>query len=122
MANPIVHFEMMGPDAAVQRDFYEGMFGWKTEPVPGFDGYHMVAADQAGLGGAVGKGPEQMPQYMTVYVQVDDIDAHLAKIGSAGGTTVMPRTVIPGTVTFALFTDPAGNVVGLVESETPAAE
>jgi len=26
-----------------------------------------------------------------------------------------------GTVTFALFTDPAGKMVGLVEAETPAA-
>jgi len=30
--------------------------------------------------------------------------------------------VIPGTVTFGLFADPAGNLVGLVEAETPAAE
>jgi hypothetical protein len=30
--------------------------------------------------------------------------------------------VIPGMVTFGLFTDPAGNLVGLVEAETPPAE
>ena len=34
----------------------------------------------------------------------------------------MPRTVIPGIVTFGLFGDPAGNMVGIVEEETPAGE
>ena len=50
-----------------------------------------------------------------VYVQVPDINAHLAKIEAAGGKTVMPRTEIPDAVTMAIFTDPAGNNVGLVE-------
>jgi predicted enzyme related to lactoylglutathione lyase len=29
----------------------------------------------------------------------------------------MPRTEIPEVVTFALFSDPAGNLVGLVEAD-----
>ena len=62
-----------------------------------------------------------MPNYAAIYVQVDDIEVSLGEIASIGGTTVVPRTEIPGTVTFALFTDPAGNMVGLVEGETPAA-
>jgi len=32
----------------------------------------------------------------------------------------MPRTEIPGVVTFGLFNDPAGNLVGLVEEDTPS--
>ena len=117
----IVHWELMGPDGEAVRSFYEGMFGWKTEAVPGFDSYHMVAAESSGVGGAVGQGGDQMPQYQTMYVQVANVDEHLAKAESLGGKTLMPRTVVPGTVTFGLFTDPAGNMVGLVEEETPPA-
>jgi predicted enzyme related to lactoylglutathione lyase len=47
--------------------------------------------------------------------------AHLARAESAGGTTVMPRTAIPGMVAMALFVHPAGNIIGLVEAETPPA-
>jgi len=32
-----------------------------------------------------------------------------------GGKTVMPPTEIPGYVTLAMFTDPAGNVTGLIK-------
>ena len=120
MGNPIVHWEFMGPDGEGLSRFYSGLFDWKTEPVEGFENYNLVSEDDAGVGGAVGTGPEQMPNYLTVYIQVDDIDGHLAKIDDAGGKTVMPRTVVPGTVTFAMFADPAGNVVGLVEADTPA--
>ena len=52
-----------------------------------------------------------------MYIAVDDTNDHLARIESAGGSTLMPRTEIPGTVTFALFADPAGNTLGLVEAE-----
>ena len=31
----------------------------------------------------------------------------------------MERQVIPGMVTFGQFADPDGNVIGLVETETP---
>ncbi len=120
MANKIVHWELMGPDGDQLKSFYADLFGWESEAVPGFDQYHMVQADAAGVGGAVGKGNEHMPQYQAMYVEVDDIDKHLTKVGEQGGSTVVPRTVIPDTVTFALFSDPAGNLVGLVESDQPS--
>jgi len=118
----IVHWELMGPDGDKQRAFYSALFGWNLEGVPGFEGYYMSAADETGIGGAVGQGNEHMPAYQTIYVEVDSVDEHLGKAEANGGTIVAPRTVVPGTVTFGLFSDPGGNLVGLVEAETPAAE
>jgi predicted enzyme related to lactoylglutathione lyase len=122
MSNKIVHFEIMGPDGEALTNFYAGLFDWEPQAVPGFDGYNLVASEQSGLGGAVGKGSDEMPNYVTIYIEVDSIDDHLSRIDAAGGSTLMPRTEIPGTVTFAVFADPAGNVVGLVETDVPPAE
>ncbi len=44
-----------------------------------------------------------------------NIENYLSKIESMGGKTIVPKTVIPEMVTFALFADPEGNVVGIVE-------
>lgn len=121
-SHKIVHWELMGPDASALNSFYHDLFGWKSEEVPGFGGYSMVAADDTGVAGAIGAGNEHMPSYQAMYVEVDSIDEHLAKAEAAGGTTVTPRTVIPGMVVFGMFRDPAGNLVGLVEPETPAGE
>ena len=119
-ANPIVHWELMGADGEALKGFYTSIFDWQLAAAEGFDNYFMVEAEETGVGGAVGQGNEHMSHYSAMYVQVESIEESLEKITANGGTTVLPRTVIPGTVAFALFNDPAGNLVGLVEAETPA--
>lgn len=115
MGNPIVHFELMGPDGDAQKEFYTGLFDWKVTAVEGFGGYFLTETGEGQLAGAIGQGSEEMPSYVTVYVEVDDIEGKLEQIEKAGGKTVLPRTEIPDMVTYALFSDPAGNLVGLVE-------
>ena len=119
-ANPIVHWELMGPDGEAQKGFYSSIFDWRLSQAENFPNYFMTDAEETGVAGAVGQGNEQMPAYSTFYVQVEAIEESLGKIEANGGSTVLPRTEIPGTVTFALFHDPAANLVGLVEAETPA--
>jgi len=120
VGQPIVHFEILGKDHAALRDFYAAQFGWGMQDV--MDGYTLVTTAEGSPAGAVGTPPDGMDRMVTVYVQVDSIDEALAAIGKAGGSTVVPRTVLPGMVTYAQFSDPAGNVVGLVEAEMPPAE
>ena len=55
---------------------------------------------------------------MTFYIEVDDIGGYLDRAVAAGAGVVMPVMVIPGAVTMALFSDPAGAVA----DETPPAE
>ena len=53
------------------------------------------------------------PGTVVVYIGTDDIDNNLAKVESLGGKTIQPKTEIPETGWFGLFSDPTGNVVGL---------
>lgn len=119
--NPIIHWEIMGGEGKGVADFYGRVFDWAPEAWEGMEGYSGVDEAHGGVGGAVGSGSAEMPHYVTIYVGVDSIDEHLQKITAAGGTTVRPRTVIPGVVAYAMFKDPAGNVVGLAEHATPPA-
>jgi predicted enzyme related to lactoylglutathione lyase len=118
----IVHWELMGPDAAALNGFYHELFGWKGEEMPDFGGYTLIPEEQTGVGGAIGAGSEHMPAYQTMYIEVESVDEHLGRAEAGGGKTVVGRTVVPGMVTFGMFHDPAGNLVGLVEEETPPAE
>lgn len=59
---------------------------------------------------------------MTFYIEVDDIEGYLDRAVAAGAEVIVPVTSIPGAVTMALFADPAGAVVGIVDSETPPVE
>src|SRR5215475_4075886 len=111
MGNPVVHFEVYGPDAAQLRDFYGPLFGWRFMTIPSGD-YSMVDTQSgAGIPGGVAGGQmaDGVDQSLLIYVRVPDIDAVLARITAAGGAVVRPRTEY-GPVTTALFRDPQGNV------------
>src|SRR3989304_4274586 len=112
--NPVVHFEIIGKDGEKLRDFYSKAFGWSMQVAPGMD-YGLVDTGGQGINGGVGQGEQTS---VTFYIEVDDPQAYLNKIESMGGKTVVPVTVIPNMVTFAQFTDPEGNVVGLVKAES----
>ena len=51
-----------------------------------------------------------------ITIDVEAIDDALTAIEAGGGTTITPRTAIPGMGAFAYFKDPEANVLGLWET------
>ena len=51
---------------------------------------------------------------VTFYIEVDDLEAALRRVSEQGGRTVTPPLRIAPATSIARFTDPAGNVIGLV--------
>ena len=116
MPNPVTHFEIIGKDAKKLQTFYSGLFGWKVDTNNPMN-YGMVEAqDTKGIGGGIAGAQEGGNGYVTVYIEVDDPQAALDKAVSLGGKVVMPVTTIPDAVTLAQFTDPEGNLIGIVKS------
>lgn len=115
MAAPVVHFEVLGKDGEKLQKFYGDLFDWKINTDNPMNYGLVEAAGEGSIGGGVGPSQEGQPGHVTFYVGVPDINATLAKAESMGGKTVVPETEIPDMVTFALFADPEGNVVGLVK-------
>ena len=119
MANPVVHFEVVGKDGARLQEFYSSAFGWTIDadnPI----GYGLVSTGtEDGIQGGIASADAPGAMF---YIQVDDPAAALARAVEQGGTVVQDVSVIPGMVTMAQFADPEGNVIGIVGAETPAAE
>jgi predicted enzyme related to lactoylglutathione lyase len=112
MANPVVHFEVLGKDGAGLQKFYGNLFGWKIDANNPMN-YGMVAPGEGGIGGGVGPTPDGSTM-VTFYVQVDDLQAALDRAEKLGGKTVMAPMDIPDGPSIAQFADPEGNRVGLV--------
>jgi predicted enzyme related to lactoylglutathione lyase len=117
MADQVVWFEVVGKDGKALRSFYSDLFGWQFSE-PGEMDYGMVEGANGGIGGGVGSAPDGST-HLTFYVGVDDPQAALDKAVELGGTEVMGVTEIPGMVTFALFNDPEGHLVGIVKNRPP---
>src|SRR5215469_4667168 len=113
----IVHIEIPASDPATASKFYADLFDWKIQVDPSFD-YHMFQADPGPGGGFVkiGDDPTYKPGEVLIYISTDDIDATLARIESHGGKTLQPKTEIPNTGWFAIFSDPTGNRLALYTS------
>lgn len=116
MAHPVVHWEIGARDAAALRAFYSELFGWEITGAPD---YGLVTPGEGGIGGGIMQIREGMPPYVTVYAGVEDLTATLARAGRLGGGTLVPPTQIPGVGEFAMFTDPEGNAIGLMQSTMP---
>lgn len=118
MPSPVVHFEIGGADGARSRSFYAELFGWSVETESteaGTPGYGVVSTGSlAGIGGGIMQAPEGVPPWVTVYVQVDDLDKALARAEELGGRRIMDPTPIGEMGDVAMFTDPDGNPIGLL--------
>ena len=112
MGQPVVHFEIGCRDRAKTEEFFSNLFGWHIQnngPASMID----TAAKQ-GIGGHITSLGHEPHHYTIFYVQVDDVKAYLEKAAALGGKTLVPPIEIP-TGTFAWFSDPDGNTLGLLK-------
>ena len=120
MGGRVVHFEIPFDDGDRAREFYEKAFGWNVTHVPEMD-YTMVSTGPTGeqgpsepgyIGGGMMQRSDQTKAPVIV-VDVDDINAALAKVEELGGKTVQPKQEVGQMGFSAYFNDPEGNLTGL---------
>jgi predicted enzyme related to lactoylglutathione lyase len=123
MADPVVHFEIIGTDPQRLREYYGALFGWRfatPSPVAGTvsdaDEYGFLdlvqAGDGSGIRGGVGGGAG-FPPAAVFYVGVANVGAALRRAEELGGTRVMGPATSPNGLVVAHFSDPEGTVIGL---------
>lgn len=121
----IVHFEIPADDISRAKDFYSLTFGWQLDDMPEGIDYTIVRTvdvdeqqmpkEPGAINGGMMKRTSDTPSPV-ITINVDAIDDALKKVESGGGSTVRPRTEIPGMGAFAYFRDTEGNVMGLWEN------
>jgi predicted enzyme related to lactoylglutathione lyase len=112
--NPVLHWEIQSTQPEALHDFYSDVFGWKIDANNPMK-YGMVSSKGAagGIDGGIG-GTMHGASRVLVYASVESIAPVLARIEERGGRTLMPRTDI-GPVVMAIYADPEGNTMGLIE-------
>ena len=107
-------FELFTRDYAGALDFYRSLFSWKTEVEGDTDEFRYTTLRDPETGGqlagvmdAAAFLPEGVPAHWSVYWDVADVDASVAKVQSLGGSVVDPPVDTPyGRM--STVTDPAG--------------
>lgn len=120
MGNPVVHWEMMSKDPAKVAEFYVKVFDWNVKHMPELNYRVVETGDKGGIHGGIMKPdhPEPWPGNLTMYIDVEDLDAYRKRVVDAGGKILAEEIEVPGMGSFSLFADPEGRMMGLWKAKT----
>jgi uncharacterized protein len=127
--NPVIHFEIPADDQERMAAFYTQVFGWHTEKLgPEMNAYILAkTTDTSENGrpktpGAINGGfyekTKGMPNYPSVVISVDDLEASIRMVGESGGRVLGKPDLIPGVGHFIYFEDTEGNVLGMLQPQS----
>lgn len=127
MANPVVHFEIIGKNPKKLKSYYNQLFGWEANNAPVAEAvsapanYGLIdrpsSDDGTGIPGGIGGG-DKYTSHAVFYVGVDNVEEALKNAEKLGGRRIMgPAKNIHGGVVVGHFTDPEGNLIGVAGPE-----
>ena len=116
--NPVLHWEINSANAANLQGFYTTLFDWRID-TEAPDNYPMVlTGGEGGIGGGICQIEDDGPASLTLYVEVDDVQATLDKAQGLGANGVGELMHVPGIGTFSHISDPDGHVLGVMRGES----
>ena len=115
--SPLCHFEIMSNNVEKAQAFYGAVLGWTFEKWPGPMDYITIKTGAPPEGGMMQKPPQAPMPMLSVYFLVPDVDATLAKATEHGARVLMGKTPIPEVGAFAMFMDPEGIPVSILEEK-----
>jgi predicted enzyme related to lactoylglutathione lyase len=115
-ANPIIWWELATHDQKKSVRFFEKVFGWEF----GLDeesGFHKIRDGNFMMqGGGVFTLRRAKLPFLTLYIQVDDIEAKAKLIQEHGGFIVDPPAELAPGQWICLFNEPSGVTFAMIQT------
>ena len=112
MPNPVVKWQILARDAEGVARFYSSLFGWTLNADNALGYRELRSGDDSGIDGGVWplgyEGGHDVPNFVQLFVEVEDVDAMIAKATAAGAKVLMPKSALPDGDTMAVLLDPHG--------------
>jgi uncharacterized protein len=117
MAGNVVHYEISATDVDRAQGFWSGLFGWQFGESAMPEGEYRMAQTGEQSGAALSSHGE--PGHPTVYFDVDDIDAAIARVRELGGNAD-DKQPVPQFGWFTACQDTEGNAFSLWQGDRSA--
>lgn len=114
-AGRVAWFDITTTDLPKSQEFYNQLFDWKFNPVPGTDLAVEIVADGTPVG-TIRVAEGKISGFNgVIYVQVSDLPDRCAKVKELGGSVVpgFPFNLSDGRGAIGLILDPAGHPLGM---------
>ena len=107
MGQPVVRWQIISADPDATVGFYRELFGW-TEKRDNALGYREINTGTNGLHGGVWPGPPEAQSFVQLFVEVPDVETHIARATKLGAQVLVPASTLPDGDTMAVLRDPTG--------------
>jgi predicted enzyme related to lactoylglutathione lyase len=119
----IVHFDISVDNTERAKKFYEELFNWKIERLPGPVEYYLIETTalngEQGVGGGMAK-KNQPEDKITNFIGVNSVDEYITKVEKLGGKVIESKWPVPGWGYLAVCLDTENNVFGLWQDDKNA--
>jgi predicted enzyme related to lactoylglutathione lyase len=113
MPNPVTHFQILSKTPDETAKFYSTLFGW-TVNADNPLGYRRIDTGSAeGIQGGIWPAPPQAPDFVQIFIGVDDLKAAVDRACQLGARLLIPPTTLPEGDEMAVLHDPLGMSFGL---------
>ncbi len=113
MEKTVVHFEIGCGNLDKTADFYQRIFNWSMTRVG--NAAYIDTGKEGAIPGHINQlSPEEPQQYVTVYIETDELERDIEAAVANGGEKMVDPIKLPDGRTFAWIKDPAGNMLGLI--------
>jgi uncharacterized protein len=115
MANPVMQFQILSKTPDETAGFYSALFGWSVDANNPM-GYRRIATESAdGIQGGIWPAPPQSPNFVQLFIAVEDVKSSVRKAEDLGAKLIIPPTVLPEGDEMAVLHDPHGMSFGVVK-------
>ncbi len=118
MKKPVVYFEVAARDVKKLKRFYSKAFGWTFEKGPQQGVHTTKAGGRPGISGFLIERGNKIPDYVSLYVDVESIEKVLAIFQKNGGSVIRPTFSPDGDNKVCIVADPEGHLFSLSERGT----
>jgi uncharacterized protein len=119
------YFEIQADDTNRASRFYQQLFGWKFQQIPGLPVEYWRIETEGPRGGLLKRPaktppPEHGTNAFVCSMEVANFDETAGKIAKQGGIVALPKFAVPGVCWQGYFIDTEGNTFGIFQPDTAA--
>ena len=108
MGNPVIQFQILSKSPDQTARFYSSLFGWTVDANNPLGYRRIDTGSESGIQGGIWPAPVQTPDFVQLFMAVEDVEAAVKRAEALGAKTVIPPTTLPDGGRMSVMIDPQG--------------
>jgi predicted enzyme related to lactoylglutathione lyase len=106
--NPVMQFQIISKAPDETARFYSDLFGWSTDANNPMGYRRIDTGSREGIQGGIWPAPPQAPNFVQLFIAVENVGTSVAKAEGLGAKVLIPPTMLPEGDEMAVLHDPQG--------------